>query len=173
MIKNSFRKTPDLFPLLNVRIIDGDTLEASILLAFGQTVSKRIRLKGWWAAELHTIFHADAEKAALRLRDFCEGKALWLFSQSCRLDRYGRVIGSLVFEERIVSPREVIGDLQLTEAEHKRRSDSHRLAREGGTAHQQIPGGMTTADLQSKRALGHPAAKSDWENINGAGLGGF
>lgn len=129
MITRTVSKTPDLFPLHDIRIVDGDTIVATIPLPFKTSVRKTIRLKGWWAAELNTIFHSEAVRAAQRLHDFCCGKALWLLTAGCRLDKYGRVIGHLQHDGRIISPREVLGDLSLTAAEHKLRHD--RQARSG------------------------------------------
>jgi hypothetical protein len=123
MITNKFRRTPDIYPLDHIRVVDGDTLEALIRLPFDQSVTKRIRLKGWWAPEPTGPYAAAGIAARLRLVDFVKDKALWLHTPSCRLDRYGRVVGHMLHGERIVSPRDVLGDFQLSESEHKRRRD--------------------------------------------------
>lgn len=129
MIKAILRKTPDIHPLENIRVIDGDTIEAQILLPFEQRVQKRIRLKGWWADEIGGLYNGTAVVARFRLECFIQGKALWLHAPSCRLDRYGRVVGSLMHGERIVTAQEVLGDLQLTEKDHKAHRDAEKASR--------------------------------------------
>jgi endonuclease YncB( thermonuclease family) len=159
MIKREFRRTPDLYPLTQVRVVDGDTIEACIILAFGCSTTRRIRLKGWWADEPQGEYRSAGLDACLKLERWVEGKVLWLHSPSCRLDRYGRVIGHLVLDEKLVDPREVLGEHQLTEAEHKRRRDRMAKAAQQAKAWPEQPGGIRTADTQSKSLLGHPRAK--------------
>lgn len=126
MISNKFRARPDVYALLNVRVIDGDTIEATIPLPFDTQVRKRIRLKDWWAHELSGPHASQGAEAKQRLERFIEEKAIWLFSASCRLDKYGRVIGTLMHQERIITAREVLGDLQLTREAHKAASDAQK-----------------------------------------------
>jgi endonuclease YncB( thermonuclease family) len=123
MIIKTLRKTPDIHPLDHIRVIDGDTIEATIRLPFDTAIVKRVRLRGWWAPEPVGPWRIDGLQAAERLRAFCEGKALWLHAPSCRLDRYGRVLGHLMHGERIINPKDILLELQLTETEHKRRRD--------------------------------------------------
>jgi len=145
MITKSYRKTPEIYPIDDVRVIDGDTLEATIRLPFDCSIKRRIRLRGWWAPERSGPHRASGEAAAALLAEYCKGKALWLHAPSCRLDRYGRVIGHLMHGERIVDPRDVLGSHQLTETEHKHHRDEALKA-----------GGKNTAGRQTKRVLGHP-----------------
>lgn len=128
MITRNVHKLQDTFPLLSVRAVDGDTLLVTIALAFETTITKRVRLKGWWAPEMTGPDAARGMAAQQRLHNFCEGKVLWILCPAQRLDRYGRVIATLMHEERIISARDVLGDLQLTEAEHKAARDAHRPA---------------------------------------------
>lgn len=123
MIVKSYRKTPDIYPLHSIRVIDGDAIEATIVLPFDQTLRARIRLKGWWADELDGPYAAQGRMAKAFLEVFVAGKALWLHAPSCRKDRYGRIIGHLMHGERIINPKDVLGHQQLTEAEHKLRRD--------------------------------------------------
>lgn len=128
MIKSSFRLSNELYPLDDIRIIDGDTIEATIVLAFSTRIQKRIRLKGWWADEPEGIYAAAGHTAKQLLSTWCQGKILWLHSPSCRLDRYGRVVGSLIWQGQIVPGKAVLGSFQLTEAEHKARRDQNAAA---------------------------------------------
>ncbi len=137
MITKTLRRTPDIHPIKHVRVVDGDTLEASIVLPFDTLITKRIRLKGWWADELEGQYAARGREAKRRLEIWTHEKVLWLHAPSCRLDKYGRVVGHLCHDMRIISAREVLGDLQLTEAVHKERSDRLRALR--GIAARTVP----------------------------------
>lgn len=117
------RKTPDIFPLKHIRVIDGDTLEADICLPFDTVVRKRVRLRGWWADELVGPFQSRGILAMAKLDAFCSRHVLWLHAPSCRLDKYGRALGHLMVGTEIVDPLSVLGDCQLTEKEHKLRKD--------------------------------------------------
>lgn len=128
MIVKTIRKTLDLFPLLNVRVVDGDTVEADIALPFDTNIRKRIRLKGWWADELEGPHAVTGQAAKQRLMFYVSGKALWLFCPAQRLDKYGRIVGDLWHGERIITAQEVLGDLQLTADQHKHRTDEKRRA---------------------------------------------
>lgn len=123
MIKKTIQKTPDCYPILDVRVIDGDALEATILLPFGVRHRARIRLKGWWADELEGEHSVSGHAAKHLLECFCAGRALWIFCPSERQDKYGRIIADLMEGQQIVTAPRVLGTYQLTEAEHKRRRD--------------------------------------------------
>jgi endonuclease YncB( thermonuclease family) len=142
MIKSILRKSPDIHPLTDIRVIDGDTIEAQIILPFEQRVLKRIRLKGWWADEIDGPYAAEALAAKNRLESFVKDRALWLHAPSCRLDKYGRVVGHLMHVERIICAPEVLGELQLTEMVHKARSDQKR-AEKARRRHSNEPMEMT------------------------------
>ena len=132
MTVTKYRKTPDVYPLQDVRVIDGDTIEARIALPFDQFLTKRIRLKGWWADETTGPWGLAGQAAKLALEKYVQGRALWLLAQTCRLDKYGRVIGSLLHHDQIVDPRAILGPYQLTEAEHKARRDAAARVRTMG-----------------------------------------
>lgn len=134
MITRTIRKEPGMFPLHDVRVIDGDTIEATIILPFGQTLRARVRLKGWWADEPTGLYAASGQAAFQRLTSFCRDKVLWLLSPGERRDRYGRIVGLLVHQEQIVSPWDVLGKLQLTEATHKLHRDQNLRAAEQNSA---------------------------------------
>jgi hypothetical protein len=145
----TYRKTPDIYPIQSIRVIDGDTIEAMIMLPFGCTVVKRIRLKGWWADEPVGLYAAQGLLAAQLLRAWIGDKALWLHAPSCRLDKYGRVIGHLMHGERIISGKDVLGHCQLSEKEHNARRAQSKAA-----------AGIRTADAKSKSLISHPEAVS-------------
>jgi hypothetical protein len=167
MITKTLRKTPDIYPLHSIRVIDGDTIEAMICLPFDTKISKRIRLKGWWADETEGIYRSNGMLAQHLLEVFCAGKALWLHAPSCRLDKYGRVIGHLMHGERIIAPREVLGSCQLTEGEHKLRRDQTAAARKLGKVASEALNRVDTADTQSKCPIDDSRAKSAWGEICG------
>jgi hypothetical protein len=129
MIKSVLRKSPDIYPLTDIRVIDGDTIEARVLLPFETSIIKRVRLKGWWADELNGRWAIDGNRANQRLEGWLEGKAVWLHSPSCRLDRYGRIVGHLMHGEQIITGDVVLKELQLSESVHKARSDTNKAAK--------------------------------------------
>lgn len=156
--KTTWRKTPDIYPLHDIRVVDGDTLEARICLPFDQSVTKRIRLKGWWADELEGPWSSQGWAARIQLATWLAGKVVWLHSPSCRLDKYGRVIGHILVDEQIVSPKEVLGVYQLSERVHNEHRAQATQARKAAPASPGRQSGMTTADTQSGSLLGHPGA---------------
>jgi hypothetical protein len=157
MIIKTLRKTADIHPLDHIRVIDGDTIEATIRLPFDTVITKRIRLKGWWADEPVGPWAQYGFRAKTRLGDFCRDKALWLHAPSCRLDRFGRVIGHLMHGERIVDPRDVLKELQLTETEHKLRRDQNAKLK---TASAQSGKSIGAGAPGSPQGTGSPAAQS-------------
>jgi len=118
-----WKKTADIYPLHDIRVIDGDTIEARIALPFEQSVRKRIRLKGWWADECTGPYAAQGMAAKLALDQFLAFRVVWLLAPSCRMDKYGRVIGHIMVQHQIVNPVDVLGKLQLTEKVHKEHRD--------------------------------------------------
>jgi hypothetical protein len=129
MIKTKYTKTSDSFPLHDIRVVDGDTVEARIILPFRQSVLKRIRLKGWWADETTGLWAESGAIAKQRLEDYLALRVVWLLCPGEREDKYGRLIGHLMHLERIVDPREVLGTYQLTEAMHKEHRDKNEFKR--------------------------------------------
>lgn len=160
-IIKTLRKLPDVYPITEVRVIDGDTIQARILLPFDQSVTKRIRLKGWWADEPVGLYAAAGSDAKLLLEKFCWGKALWLHAPSCRTDKYGRLVGHLMVGMEIVDPRAVLGALQLSERVH----NEHRAAsKSAGVDYQKAAKGLDGRYVpvaQSKCPSGHPEAITD------------
>lgn len=126
MITRTIKKNPDVYPIENIRVIDGDAIECTILLPFAQMLRTRVRLKGWWADEMQGAHGWEGLQARTRLENWIKGKALWLRCQSERRDRYGRVIAHLMWHEQIVDPKEVLGPYQLTEEVHRQRLDASR-----------------------------------------------
>lgn len=159
MIKSQYRKTPDIFPLHHIRVVDGDTLEATVALPFDFSVVKRIRLKGWWADEPVGIYAQQGLCAKRLLEVFLEGKAIWLHAPSARLDKYGRIVGSILHGSEIVDPRKVLGNYQLTEKEHKARRDQQaaafgkRLAASGGMTANTLSFGGSKGPINDPEAI--------------------
>jgi endonuclease YncB( thermonuclease family) len=136
---NQPRVAPDVYPIRNPRAIDGDTLEVEILLPFGMQIQKRIRLKGWWADELDGTYKADGLAARSKLAWFMANNDCWLLCPVIRMDKYGRVLADLWCCGKIVAPQDVLGHLQLTSQEHKRRKD---MGKEAGTPPRAISGSI-------------------------------
>lgn len=126
MITRVLSRLEGVYAISEVRVIDGDTIEAVIHLPFLVKLQKRIRLKGWWADELKGLYSESGLAAKQRLEAWCADKALWIASPSGRCDKYGRVVAHLVHGHKLVNPAEVLGSLSLTAAQHTARSDQKR-----------------------------------------------
>lgn len=118
------------FELHDIRVIDGDTVQARILLPFGVQVQPRIRMRGWWAPEREGVSQAAGDAAAKRLEDWLQGKEVFLFCPTPRLDKHGRAVGHLWWNGKIVDPRAVLGEHALTQAQHDaiRRMNGHNVS---------------------------------------------
>lgn len=157
MIQKTIVEQQELFPIHDVRVIDGDTIEARIILPLDTSKKQRIRLKGWWADELEGAWNDQGIRSKIALENFCSGKALWIHARGHRLDKYGRLVAHLVYENKPVNPRDVLGALQLTMEEHKAHSDANRasLSRRRAIAAQEWAGpcgGLKPDDLPSDQS---------------------
>lgn len=131
MITRTLKKEKDYYPLHDLRVIDGDTIQARIVLPFEQSITMRIRLQGWYADELTGIHWQRGMQAKLNLQVFTAGRGFWLSCPGQRKDKYGRVIGHLVHGHELVDPKDVLGTLQLSEAEHRLRKDAAKTSQKG------------------------------------------
>lgn len=113
-----------VFAIRDVRVIDGDALEATICLPFDALIRKRIRLRGWWADEVDGQYAEAGKLAKQRLEGFVKSGPLWIHAADERLDRYGRLLATLRDAQRIIPALEILKELQLSESEHKRRRDA-------------------------------------------------
>ena len=116
-----------VYKLSNIKVIDGDTIDADIDLGFHITVRKRIRLYGIDAPEtrlqskIKNLEDRKNEKslglsAKARLSEICSTNSVYL--ESVSVGKYGRVVGTIYYleddmgiEEDFVS----INDLLVTE----------------------------------------------------------
>ena len=138
---------PGVYAINDIRVIDGDAIEATICLPFETIIRKRIRLRGWWADELQGTHSESGLRSKIRLEAFVASRPLWIHSSSERIDRYGRIVATLLDGTRIVPASEVLGDGQLTEQVHKERRDA--IARTARTVRGQCyaapdPQGLTS-----------------------------
>lgn len=114
---------PGIYAIRDIRVIDGDAIEATIVLPFEALIRKRIRLRGWWADETEGAHAQRGLLAAARLTAFIAKGPLWIHAADERMDRYGRLLATLRDAQRIIVAAEILGDCQLTEREHKARRD--------------------------------------------------
>lgn len=95
------------------RIIDGDTIDVTINLGFGITVSQRIRLKGINAAETRTL-NLEEKKKGLDAKEWLKkelsGEGEFII-KTFKEDKYGRILGILYHENELIS----INDKMLNE----------------------------------------------------------
>jgi len=96
------------YQLSNIRVIDGDTIDADIDLGFRITVRKRIRLYGIDAPEtrlqskIKNLEDRKNEKslglsAKARLSEICSTNSVYL--ESISVGKYGRVVGTIYLLE--------------------------------------------------------------------------
>ena len=116
-----------VYQLSNIRVIDGDTIDADIDLGFRITVRKRIRLYGIDAPEtrlqskIKNLEDRKKEKslglsAKARLREICSTNSVFL--ESVSIGKYGRVVGTIYYLEDDIGIQEdfvSINDLLITE----------------------------------------------------------
>lgn len=131
---NAITKQPGGYLIEGARAVDGDTVEAVVILPFGTMVMKRIRLKGWWAPELTGANSNAGLLAKTRLQAFLSSTPCAIISRAHRQDKYGRIIADLWALGRVISPQEVLGLFALSEAEHKREHDLIKKGRESFAA---------------------------------------
>lgn len=162
MIQRTIVEMQVMFPIHNVRVVDGDTITANIVLPFEAKTYERIRLKGWWADEPVGLYRDSGITAQMRLDTFCRDKALWIEARGHRRDKYGRVVAHLWWDKRIISPVEVLGECQLTEEVHKQHMDANRKASKHAPAPFANRDGATLPDGSLMGPITHPEALPPW-----------
>lgn len=96
------------YSISNIRVIDGDTIDADIDLGFSISIRRRVRLEGIDAPEtrLQSKISDPEERKKEKLlgiksKDFlysiCESNKIYLISN--KLDKYGRVLGEIFLIE--------------------------------------------------------------------------
>lgn len=115
---------PSHLRLLNIRAIDGDTIEAHIELPLGILARRRIRLKGFFAPEHHGATPDGAAAAQAALQAACDGKECHIATYGMREDRYGRLAATLFVAGEPALPGAILGVHQLSPEQH--RSEVHR-----------------------------------------------
>ena len=96
------------YSISNIRVIDGDTIDADIDLGFSIFIRRRIRLEGIDAPETRLqskISDPEERKkeklSGIKSKDFlysiCESNKIYLISN--KLDKYGRVLGEIFLIE--------------------------------------------------------------------------
>lgn len=116
-----------VYQLSNIRVIDGDTIDADIDLGFRITVRKRIRLYGIDAPEtrlqskIKNLEDRKNEKslglsAKARVSEICSTNSVYL--ESVKIGKYGRVVGNIYYLEDDIGIEDdfvSINDLLVTE----------------------------------------------------------
>lgn len=105
--------------LTAIRAVDGDTLDAQIVLPLGITVRRRIRLKGFAAPEHHGPNPDSARAAQDRLQRACNAGVCWIQTYGSREDRYGRLAAVLWIDGKPVDGPSILGPLHLSDAAHR------------------------------------------------------
>lgn len=85
-----------MYPLYNVEVIDGDTVEADIDLGFDLTKRSRIRIKGYDAPETFRPKSEEERQAGLKAKEYLKqiivDKPI-LYVEGRYKDSFGRVLG--------------------------------------------------------------------------------
>jgi hypothetical protein len=150
---------PPFLELASPRAIDGDTIEANIVLPLGITHRRRIRLMGFFATEHHGQTPEVAAAAQKRLQGWLDGHECHLQTTGMREDRYGRLCARLWLDRRLVDPAIVLGPYQMTEQDHQREL---KLARKVGgrkRATEKEKEGQWQDDIAENRPAGAPSVK--------------
>lgn len=111
---------PPHYALTSCRAIDGDAIEALVMLPLGVAVRTRIRLRGFFAPELNGSQPAAAVMAKERLQAALDSHQCHILSRGSREDRYGRLAAYLLLDGRAADPNAILGPCQLSEADHDR-----------------------------------------------------
>lgn len=86
----------------NIRVIDGDTIDADIDLGFGVWArAQRFRLKGVDAPEIKGASRADGLKVKDTLERLLKGRTVILKSEKVVKDVYGRYVADIYFSAGI------------------------------------------------------------------------
>lgn len=116
---NTHNTWPEVFELSEVRVIDGDSIEAFIDLPFGVSLKRIIRLRGFYAPELGGRSPTAAIEASKRLASALDSQKAYLHAHRLTHDNHGRIVAQLIIGYCPVDGRTILGELQMTEAEHK------------------------------------------------------
>jgi hypothetical protein len=126
---------PEYLELLNPRAVDGDTIIADVKLPLGITITRRIRLKGFFAPEHKGANPTAADAATQRLQNALQVHTCHIACHGMREDRYGRLTATLLLNGRAVHPGAVLGELQLSPEAH--RADLN-VSRAGGQSDRRL-----------------------------------
>lgn len=119
MLKHLLNTRPEFIEITNSRAVDGDTLQAHLILPLGIWVQRRIRLKGFFAPEHKGASPDLAHAAAELLQSFCDAHVCLLRVTGMREDRFGRLAAELWTNAGAVDPVAVLGPLNLTPEAHR------------------------------------------------------
>jgi endonuclease YncB( thermonuclease family) len=110
---------PPFLELADCRAIDGDSIDARVLLPLGVSTRRRIRLKGFFAPELTGAMRSQAKYAQMRLQSALDVCACYIATHAIKEDRYGRLVATLWLDGEIANPAHVLGSGQLSEEGHR------------------------------------------------------
>ena len=112
------------------RVVDGDTIDATIDLGFGVSIDKRIRLAGINAPESRTRNKVEKKlglAAKERLIEMLDGAANCFELESTELGKYGRVLGRLHINK--VAGKDVLTQVCINDCLVK---EGHAVEYDGG-----------------------------------------
>jgi endonuclease YncB( thermonuclease family) len=110
---------PQFLEITDLRAIDGDCLDARILLPLGVSVRRRVRIKGFYAPELRGSMPEQAEHARQRLDLAVSCSKCHVQVSGLKEDRYGRLLAVVFINGKPAIAEDVLGPCQLTEEQHK------------------------------------------------------
>jgi len=86
------------------RVLDGDTVDATIELGFQVSVRERFRLLGInapeiFSAKVGTVEHQAGQKSKARLVELVENRTLKIKTEKSPSDKYGRYLVTIYLED--------------------------------------------------------------------------
>lgn len=110
---------PEFLALCDCRAIDGDSIEATILLPLGVMIRKRIRLKGFYAPEILADHPDTGIHARNCLQADLDAHVCHISCHGIREDKYGRLCATLWLDSTPADPHVVLGGMQMTKDAHQ------------------------------------------------------
>lgn len=93
------------YKVAEIRVIDGDTIEADIDLGFGVWARKqRFRLNGINAPEVTGSEKAEGLKSKTALERLLKGRPCIIQSKKAETDKYGRYLVDVYYSENLLNP---------------------------------------------------------------------
>lgn len=112
------KTVPEHWLITDARAIDGDTIQARIILGFSCSLIRRIRLKGFYAPEHLGRTPGMALEAQNRLQATLNTGELTIATYGSKDDLHGRLVAIVYRDGVALNPFDVLGPFQLDPSAH-------------------------------------------------------